>query len=61
MSPTPKAEGQIEEKKSPKKKKAGPKLVINLFNTQYQVIEDVAKALGFRIRKTDPNLYINPY
>ena len=33
-----------------KKKRAGPKLVINTFNTQYPVITDVGKAVGFRCK-----------
>jgi hypothetical protein len=44
-----------------KKKRAGPKLSINLYNTQYPVLEDCAKNLGFKIKMTDPNLYVNPY
>lgn len=46
---------------SPKKKKGGPKLILNHFNSQYQVIQDSAKDLNFRLKANDPNLYINPY
>ncbi len=44
-----------------KKKKTGPKLVINTFNTVYPVVTDAAKNIGFRCKQVDPNLYINPY
>ena len=43
------------------KKKTGPKLVINTFNTVYPVVTDAAKNIGFRCKQVDPNLYINPY
>lgn len=36
-------------------------MVINTFNTQYPVITDVAKAIGFKCKQVDPNLYVNPY
>jgi hypothetical protein len=45
---------------TPKKKK-GPRLIINIFNTQYPIIEQAAKNLNFRSKQVDPNLYINPY
>ena len=34
---------------------------MNTYNTQYQVVTDMAKVVGYRCRFTDPNLYMNPY
>jgi hypothetical protein len=34
----------------------GPKLVINLFNTEYPVIEQAAKEVGFKVKTNDPYL-----
>lgn len=45
----------------PKKRFVGPKLVMNVFNTQYQVIIDTAKELGFKTKICDPGLNVNPY
>lgn len=43
------------------KKKKGPRLCINTFNTQYPIITEASKAVGYRCKQADPNLYINPY
>ena len=44
-----------------KKKRTGPKLIMNVHNTTYQVIIDAAKEVGFKTRLTDPCLFLNPY
>jgi hypothetical protein len=43
-----------DDKSSLKKKLAGPKITINLFNTEYPVIEEAAKQLGFKVKMNDP-------
>ena len=43
------------------KKRLGPKLSINLFNTMYPVIEQSALNVGFKIRMNDPSIYLSPH
>ena len=44
-----------------KKKKNGPRLTVNTYNTVYPIITDTCKALNLRSRLVDPQLHVNPY
>jgi len=44
-----------------KKKKNGPKLTVNIYNTVYPIITDTCKAMNMRFRMVDPQLHVNPY
>lgn len=43
------------------KKRIGPKLCINLYNTMYPVIEQSAYNVGLRVKMNDPAVFLSPY
>ena len=62
LKPDTKKKSQAKHKKANSSvQQAPPPLIINTYNTCYDVLSIVAQDLGFRERKVDPGLCPNPY